>query len=106
MDFSKIKLNVIQFDKELRKINITPDIIILFGSQAKGNASVNSDVDLAVVSRDFGKDRTKNGIKINKILYRIFPEAEAIPISLKDYFDSDNISPILSEIKKSGIAVL
>lgn len=106
MDFSEIKLKTIRFHHELQKNSIKPDIILLFGSYAKNKANSNSDVDLAVVSRNFGKNRIKDGIKINKILFKIFPEAEAIPISLKDYLDPENISPILAEIKKTGIVVL
>lgn len=106
MDFSEIKLKIINFDHELRRKNIRPDIILLFGSHAKGTAKKDSDIDLAVVSRDFGKNRLKEGILLNKILYKLFPEAEAIPISLKDFFDKENVSPILSEIKKTGIPIL
>ncbi len=106
MDFSKIKLNAISLYYELRKNQIHPDIIILFGSHSKGDSTPSSDVDLAVVSRDFGKNRIKEGAKINKILYKIFPEAEAIPISLNEYLNSENVSPILNEIKKTGIVLL
>jgi predicted nucleotidyltransferase len=106
MDFSEIKLKVINFDHELRRRNIHPDIILLFGSYAKGTATKHSDVDLAVVSRDFGKNRIKEGIILNKILFKLFPEAEAIPIGLKDFLDKENVSPILSELKKTGIAIL
>ena len=42
---------------ELRKNGITISKIILFGSQAKGEASAESDIDVAIVSKDFrGKD--------------------------------------------------
>lgn len=38
---------------ELRKNGIAISKIILFGSQAKGGASAESDIDVAIVSEDF-----------------------------------------------------
>jgi predicted nucleotidyltransferase len=106
MDFFKIKLKCIEFRKILLKHKITPDVIILFGSHAQGRANKNSDVDLAIVSRDFNKNKFKMGSKLNRLVYDVLPEAEVIPISLDEYLSTDSISPILYEIKKNGIAVL
>jgi uncharacterized protein len=41
------------FEKQLKaqKVNVTK--IILFGSQARGNASAGSDVDIVLISKDF-----------------------------------------------------
>ena len=41
------------FEKQLKaqKVNVTK--IILFGSQARGNASAESDVDIVLISKDF-----------------------------------------------------
>ena len=41
------------FEKQLKaqKVNVTK--IILFGSQARGNASAESDVDIVLISTDF-----------------------------------------------------
>lgn len=38
---------------ELRKNGLTISKIILFGSQAKGRASAESDIDVAIASEDF-----------------------------------------------------
>lgn len=48
------------FEAPLKKNNVEITKIILFGSQAKGNASAESDVDLVVISKDF---RGKNIFK-------------------------------------------
>jgi len=48
------------FRAQLKENNIAITKIILFGSQAKGNASAESDVDLVVISNDF---RNKNIFK-------------------------------------------
>jgi len=104
MDFYQIKRKTIDYYQILLKNNIRPDIIILFGSNAKGNSKKNSDVDLAVVSRDLGK--IKEGAKLNKLLYNVFPEAEVVLIGLDEYFAKDSISPILYEIQTSGVVLL
>jgi len=41
------------FEQKLRERNVEVTKIILFGSQARGNASIESDVDLVVISKDF-----------------------------------------------------
>ena len=42
-----------KFKEELKKYNIYPERIILYGSYAKGNAREDSDIDLVVISSDF-----------------------------------------------------
>ncbi|HHY99403.1 MAG TPA: nucleotidyltransferase domain-containing protein [Firmicutes bacterium] len=42
-----------RFSKALRKQGLEVDRIILFGSQARGDAREDSDIDLLVVSPDF-----------------------------------------------------
>lgn len=56
---SKIKIiKVVDFlAKELRARGLTISKIVLFGSQAKGGTTMESDIDIAIVSNDFqGKD--------------------------------------------------
>ena len=43
------------FEKQLKAKNVSVSKIILFGSQARGKASAESDVDIVLISRDFGK---------------------------------------------------
>jgi len=57
MDKSSV-LNAITFMEErLKDGGITVSKIVLFGSQARGDATHESDVDVAIISEDFhGKD--------------------------------------------------
>lgn len=100
------KVLAIQLYRALERKKVHADIIILFGSHAKGKAHADSDIDLAVVSRDFGKDRIKEGAMVNLLVSEINPRAEVVPVGLDAYFDKENISPILHEIKKTGICLL
>ena len=58
---------------------------VLYGSYASGKAHSASDLDLAVVSPDFGKDRFEEGKLLHQIAWRIDPRIEPIPISSSSY---------------------
>jgi uncharacterized protein len=106
LDISEIKHGCLMLRELLREELVTVDGIILFGSHAKGTATPESDIDLCVVSRDFGKDRFRESILSNRLAYKCMPFCEVIPIGLKDYLEVQTLSPILYEIKKTGIFIL
>ncbi|GEM_PF-1461061 len=106
MDFTEIKIKSIAYAQVLLKNKIHPDVLILFGSHAKKTNKKESDVDIALVSRDFGKNPIKEGAKANRLLWDVFPEAEVVTISLDDYMSHQTESPILSEVLKTGIVIL
>ena len=79
------------------------DLICLFGSYAKGQARADSDIDLALVSRDFHSDKFENNVAMNLLASSIDPRIEVITFDIDEYLDVNNPSPILAEIKKYGI---
>ncbi len=81
-----------------------PEKIILFGSYAHGNPRRESDIDIAVVSGDFGKDRFNERVLLSKIAYYVDARIEPHPVSLKD-FTGDTWQVLLHEIKSKGIEV-
>ena len=105
MDIRAIKQIALEYRALLLKNNIHPDIIILFGSQAKGTAHKDSDIDLAIVSRDFKKINRKDSIRINKIAYEIDAPLEVIPVNYFEYMKKETRSPILDQIFKTGIVL-
>ncbi len=59
--------------------------IRLFGSYLNGNPNKWSDIDFAVVSRDFSDIVRVTGIKIlNKLASKIADDIEAIPVDPRD----------------------
>ena len=90
------------FIKELKKKKIRVAKVVLFGSRASGTAHEYSDIDVAVVSPDFGKDRYGEGAKLFEIACAIDPRIEPVPISLSSY-KNDTWIPIIYEIRKNGI---
>lgn len=87
----------------LKKNNIYFEKMILFGSYAKGKARKYSDIDLAVISSQFGKDERKELMLLSKLSWRISDRIEAIPISPK--FMQSKYHPLIGEIKKYGKTV-
>ena len=87
--------------------NMNVDLIILFGSYAKGNPHKYSDIDLAVISNDLDPKapRWENiGLIKEKANLHFDPDLQLIPFT-KEAFDNDAESPIgsfIREIKKTG----
>jgi predicted nucleotidyltransferase len=106
MDIKDIKQLAIALRASLKAYGICADCIVLFGSHAKNLAGPHSDIDLAVISRDFGKDRFQEGSLLSRVAVKVHPDIEALPIGLKDFLAPAPISPILSEIKTSGTILI
>ncbi|MFW6026545.1 MAG: nucleotidyltransferase domain-containing protein, partial [Candidatus Woesearchaeota archaeon] len=81
--------------------HITVDKVILYGSWENGNPHENSDIDLAIFSPDFGKNRLKELHLLYKLAWKIDKSIEAIPYSTEKLYD-DNPKSFVSEIKKTG----
>jgi len=77
-------------------------LVLLFGSCAKNETTERSDIDIAVVSEAFGDNYIDNFIKIGKIAYNIDVEIEPHPFTLESW---NNITPFISEIKKTGVVL-
>lgn len=86
-------LDEIQISKNRNKIKE----IYLFGSHAKKKASINSDIDIAIISDDLNLNFTKEIIKLEESL-----KVEFQVITLQK-LNNDNLS---QEIKKHGIKLI
>ncbi len=86
--------------------NVTPAKMILFGSQVKGNASKDSDVDIIVLSKSFeGKDVFER-VKMAGGLHRELVRELMVPIDIMYYSFSEwskSASLILRLAKKEGV---
>lgn len=74
----------------------------LFGSHAKGTATPNSDIDLALVIQDMG-DFFETQIKLMKIRRKIDLRIEPHPIDIKDF---EKLNPLALEIEKTGVEII
>ena len=75
---------------------------ILFGSYAKGTAGKWSDIDIALVSKDFTGVAFFDRKKINPIVIKSDTRLEPHPFRPED-FTEDN--PFVKEILKQGIEI-
>jgi len=88
----------------LRKEGIHIDKVILYGSHYRGHPREESDIDVAIVSRDFGKDSVEEGIKLFRLASAIDPRLEPLPVSLKSY-KQDTWIPLIYEIRENGLEI-
>ena len=98
----KIINNIKKFVKKIEKNKIRIVKVILYGSRASDKSHQDSDIDIAIVSPDFGKNRFKEGTKLFEIACDIDPRLEPVPISLTS-FENDTWLPLIYEIRENGI---
>ena len=91
-----------RFVKELRRRKIRVAKVILYGSRVSGKSHEYSDIDVAIVSPDFGKDRYREGAKLFEIASEIDTRIEPVPLSLKAY-ENDTWVPLIYEIREKGL---
>ena len=93
-----------EFRSALQDSGVKVTKLVLYGSYANGHFSEYSDIDVAVVSSDFGKDRFEEGVKLLEIAYKIDPRIEAVPVSIHSY-KTDTWVPLIYEIRKKGVEI-
>ncbi len=91
-----------KFVKALKQEGIVINHVILYGSHARGNARADSDIDVAVVSKDFGKDPIEEGMTLFRLAGKIEPRLEPVAIPIKTYKE-DTWIPLIYEIRDKGV---
>jgi len=80
----------------LKDRNITVDKIVVFGSYAKGNYTKDSDLDIAVISRDFNeKDVFQKAEMLKGLKWTLVEKFKVafdiVPVSLKQWQESSSL---------------
>lgn len=78
--------------------------VVLYGSWANGQPNEYSDIDLAVFSPDFGKNKILELQLLSKLSWDVDESIEAIPYSV-DKLINPKPSSFVYEILKSGKTV-
>lgn len=99
----EIRKIVNRFARQLDENNIPYDSMFLFGSYAKGNFRHDSDMDVAVISSSFGKNRLQERIKLMKISSAVDVRIEPHPVSSKDW--QEGWKALVAEIQRTGINI-
>jgi predicted nucleotidyltransferase len=100
----EIRKLILRFVNALTTKGIRVEKAVLYGSYALGKSHLDSDVDLAIVSPDFGRDRFEERKMLLQLAWRIDPRIEPIPISSETYYN-DTWVPLIYEIREKGIEV-
>ena len=95
----EILTSIQKYIDEVKKY-YTIDFIVLFGSYAKGTNTEDSDIDIAVVSKDI-KDRFDDMAKLMSLTWNIDVRIEPHPIKTEEF--RENETPFIDEIIKTGI---
>jgi predicted nucleotidyltransferase len=85
------------------KNNIKVEKVYLYGSYALGKASGGSDIDIAVVSKDFSGDRFMDRRRIVPLRREVDRRLEPMPYHPDDFKESD---PLVLEILQHGLEIL
>ncbi|MFH1859778.1 MAG: nucleotidyltransferase domain-containing protein [bacterium] len=93
-----------RFAQVLEEEGVNIDKIILYGSYRDGKPRIDSDIDVAVISKDFGKDPTEEGMYLFRVAGGIDPRMEPVPISLESY-EKDTWIPLIYEIRQKGMEI-
>ncbi len=100
-----IKLLINKYVSEVKKNGIEISKVILFGSHVAGNPTIESDIDLVIVSPQFdGLDKEKYSSILWLATEVVDYAVEPIGIGEK-FFNSNIFSPLLDLIKTKGLEI-
>ena len=99
----KVLEQILDYKEILERNKIKVQKLILFGSYAKGTQKKWSDIDLCVVSPQFGKNRFEERVKLMKLSIGGGENIEPHPYNLKDL--KNKWDPLASEITKYGLEI-
>ncbi|MCE5211479.1 MAG: nucleotidyltransferase domain-containing protein [Deltaproteobacteria bacterium] len=99
----KIEKTVKSYIEQLERIGIHVQQAFLFGSYASGKHDEWSDIDLAIVSKDFIGNRFEDRNKIRKITLQVNSDISPMPYRPEDFNDSDYF---VKEILETGIRIV
>lgn len=91
-----------EYIKALKSRNIRIEKAILFGSYAKGSAGKDSDIDIAIISPDFGQDYVEEAVMLKEISEDIDLDISPRPYSLEEYKNRKQGQFLYDEIVSKG----
>ena len=99
----EVKKIISEYKKLLKKEDIEFNKVYLFGSYAKNCPRDWSDIDIAVVSKKFGKDSFKEQLLVDRIADKVSYAIEPHSFHPRDL--KDRWSSLASEIKEHGVEI-
>ena len=93
-----------RFVTALTSRGVHVDKAVVYGSVATNRDTDESDLDVAVVSSDFGSDRYSEGKLLNQVAWRVDARIHPVPIS-SDSYNNETWIPLIHEIRTHGLEV-
>lgn len=84
----------------LKTAGIPVERLILFGSRAKGQAKEWSDIDLCVVSPQFGRNSFEEMVELKKLADKVEPMIEPHPLHPDEL--NNRYDPLVAEVLAHG----
>ena len=84
MDKKLVEIAVADYLRILQDNNIAVERAILYGSQTADTATHDSDIDIVIVSKDFGQDYIKEAVRLKLLTLQVNPDISPRPCSLDD----------------------
>ncbi len=101
-EFNLIKKIVEDFISELQTKELQIEKVFLFGSYAKGHYSESSDIDIAIISKNFTGSRFDDRHKIAPCVFKVDSRIDPFPFKPEDFNPND---PLVYEIMSNGIEI-
>jgi len=102
MDIDPIDLTK-KYLAEVRRLGVSVDKAYLFGSYAKGKVWEGSDLDICVVSDNFGQDYHRDKMILNKAALKVNSRIEPVAYSSADF--GNKYDSLADEVKRFGILI-
>ena len=100
----RIKRHIDRYIEQVNdKMHVTVHTAILFGSWATGRHTEDSDIDIGIVSEEFGADPVTETQQLLKLTRFVDARIEPLAISRSDF--ENDATPLVCEMKKNGLIV-
>lgn len=104
MDQESVRDIVRRFARALRDRGIEPEQMVLYGSQARGDATEASDIDVLVISLGFaGKSYWERIDVLSEAIYAVYAPLEAVAMTPEEWRTNDSL---LGDCIREGETVL
>ena len=98
-----IRSSVQRYIEVLRQYLPHLDAVYVYGSQTQGTMHEWSDIDVAVVSPDFGTDLFQERVMLLRLAAQVDDRIEAAPFTPQDFTPDD---PLVHEIQRTGLRLV
>jgi predicted nucleotidyltransferase len=105
MGEKQVEIVVKDYLRTLRNNKIAVERAILYGSQAADAANQDSDIDIVIVSDDFGRDYLKEAVRLKLLALDVDPDISPRPYSVADYQNARPGDFLFDEVIQKGIVV-